>query len=110
MSAPSSTQWTKSTGVLARSTKVVSTGVKRYPHLRFRESEAYLKRLTHARINVQELMDTGRLEVPPWTDICDFKQPREHSWVSRSQKAGFPAPGTTRRGVFLLTLSSSRSG
>jgi DcmR-like sensory protein len=31
--------------------------------------EAYLKRLTDAGINVQELMDTGRLEVLPWTDM-----------------------------------------
>ena len=31
--------------------------------------EAYLKRLTDADINVQELMDTGRLEVLPWTDM-----------------------------------------
>ena len=41
--------------------------------------EAYLKRLTDAGMNVQELMDTGWLEMLPWTDICDFKQPREHS-------------------------------
>src|SRR5882672_465255 len=31
--------------------------------------EAYLKRLTDAGINVQELMDSGRLEVLPWTDM-----------------------------------------
>jgi hypothetical protein len=31
--------------------------------------EAYLKRLTDACINVQELMDTGRLELLPWTDV-----------------------------------------
>ena len=31
--------------------------------------EAYLKRLTAAGIKVQELMDTGRLEVLPWTDM-----------------------------------------
>ena len=31
--------------------------------------EAYLKRLTDAGVNVQELMDTGRLEVLPWTDM-----------------------------------------
>ena len=46
--------------------------------------EAYLKRLTDAGINVHELMDTGRLEVLPWTDTCDFNRPREHSWISRS--------------------------
>jgi hypothetical protein len=31
--------------------------------------EAYLKRLAEAGINVQELMDTGRLELVPWTDM-----------------------------------------
>ena len=31
--------------------------------------EAYLKRLTDAGISVQELMDSGRLEVLPWTDM-----------------------------------------
>ena len=31
--------------------------------------EAYLKRLTDAGVNVQGLMDTGRLEVLPWTDM-----------------------------------------
>ena len=31
--------------------------------------EAYLKRLTDAGVNVQELMDDGRLEVLPWTDM-----------------------------------------
>ena len=31
--------------------------------------EAYLKRLTDAGMNVQELMETGRLEVLPWTDM-----------------------------------------
>jgi len=31
--------------------------------------EAYLKRLADAGINVQELMDAGRLEVLPWTDM-----------------------------------------
>src|SRR5271170_7548535 len=31
--------------------------------------EEYLKWLTEADINVQELMDTGRLEVLPWTDM-----------------------------------------
>jgi hypothetical protein len=31
--------------------------------------EAYLKRLTDAGINVQELMEAGRLEVLPWTDM-----------------------------------------
>jgi hypothetical protein len=31
--------------------------------------EAYLKRLTGAGVDVQELMDTGRLEVLPWTDM-----------------------------------------
>jgi MEDS: MEthanogen/methylotroph, DcmR Sensory domain len=31
--------------------------------------EAYLKRLADAGIKVQELMDTGRLEVLPWTDM-----------------------------------------
>src|SRR5689334_4383930 len=31
--------------------------------------EAYLKRLIDAGISVQELMDTGRLEVLPWTDM-----------------------------------------
>ena len=31
--------------------------------------EAYLKRLTDAGVNVQELMDAGRLEVLPWTDM-----------------------------------------
>jgi KaiC/GvpD/RAD55 family RecA-like ATPase len=31
--------------------------------------EEYLKRLAEAGINVQELMDTGRLEVLPWTDM-----------------------------------------
>ena len=31
--------------------------------------EAYLKRLTDAGVSVQELMDTGRLEVLPWTDM-----------------------------------------
>ena len=30
--------------------------------------EAYLKRLTDAGISVQELMETGQLEVLPWTD------------------------------------------
>src|SRR5229473_1209343 len=31
--------------------------------------EAYLKRLAEAGLNVQELMDTGRLELVPWTDM-----------------------------------------
>ena len=31
--------------------------------------EAYLKRLPEAGINVQELMETGRLELVPWTDM-----------------------------------------
>src|SRR5260370_19881239 len=31
--------------------------------------EAYLTRLTDAGVSVQELMDTGRLEVLPWTDM-----------------------------------------
>jgi hypothetical protein len=31
--------------------------------------EAYLKRLAEAGMNVQELMDTGRLELVPWTDM-----------------------------------------
>ena len=31
--------------------------------------EEYLKRLTDAGMNVQELMETGRLEVLPWTDM-----------------------------------------
>jgi MEDS: MEthanogen/methylotroph, DcmR Sensory domain len=31
--------------------------------------EEYLKRLAEAGINVQEMMDTGRLEVLPWTDM-----------------------------------------
>jgi hypothetical protein len=31
--------------------------------------EAYLKRLTDAGVKVQELMDSGRLEVLPWTDM-----------------------------------------
>jgi hypothetical protein len=31
--------------------------------------EAYLKRLSDAGVNVQEWMDTGRLEVLPWTDM-----------------------------------------
>lgn len=31
--------------------------------------EAYLKQLTDADIDVQEWMDTGRLEVLPWTDM-----------------------------------------
>src|SRR5271156_4733805 len=30
--------------------------------------EAYLQRLTDSGMNVEELMDTGRLEVVPWTD------------------------------------------
>ena len=34
-----------------------------------RNREADLKRLTEAGVNVQELMDTGRLEVLPWTDV-----------------------------------------
>src|SRR5262249_31666577 len=40
--------------------------------------EAYLKRLTDAGMNVQELIDTGRLEVLPWADMyvrgCRFDQ------------------------------------
>ncbi len=31
--------------------------------------EAYLKRLAEAGLHVQELMDTGRLELVPWTDM-----------------------------------------
>jgi len=31
--------------------------------------EDYLKRLTEAGINVEEMMDTGQLEVLPWTDM-----------------------------------------
>ena len=31
--------------------------------------EQHLKRFAEAGINVNEMMDTGRLEVPPWTDI-----------------------------------------
>ena len=31
--------------------------------------EEYLKRLADAGINVQEVMETGRLEVLPWTDV-----------------------------------------
>jgi DcmR-like sensory protein len=31
--------------------------------------EEYLKRLAEAGINVQEMMDTGQLEVLPWTDM-----------------------------------------
>jgi hypothetical protein len=31
--------------------------------------QAYLKRLTDAGMNVEELMETGRLEVLPWTDM-----------------------------------------
>jgi hypothetical protein len=31
--------------------------------------EEYLKRLAEAGINVQEIMDTGQLEVLPWTDM-----------------------------------------
>jgi hypothetical protein len=31
--------------------------------------EVYLKRLAEAGTNVQELMDTGRLELVPWTDM-----------------------------------------
>src|SRR5216684_6847190 len=31
--------------------------------------EAYLKRLNDAGVNVQEMMDIGRLEVLPWTDM-----------------------------------------
>lgn len=31
--------------------------------------EAHLKRLTDAGVNVQELMDAGRLEVLPWTEM-----------------------------------------
>jgi hypothetical protein len=31
--------------------------------------EGYLKRLSRADINVQEMMDVGRLEVLPWTDM-----------------------------------------
>ena len=31
--------------------------------------EAYLKRLAEAGINVQEMMDTGQLELVPWTDM-----------------------------------------
>jgi hypothetical protein len=31
--------------------------------------EVYLKRLAEAGVNVQELMDTGRLELVPWTDM-----------------------------------------
>ena len=31
--------------------------------------EAYLKRLSEAGISVQELMDTGRLDLVPWTDM-----------------------------------------
>src|SRR6266851_4700830 len=30
---------------------------------------AYLKRLADAGVNVQDLMDAGRLEVLPWTDM-----------------------------------------
>src|SRR5260370_11631054 len=32
--------------------------------------EAYLTRLTDAGVSVQELMDSGRLEGLPWTDMC----------------------------------------
>jgi hypothetical protein len=31
--------------------------------------EQHLKRFTEAGIDVREMMDTGQLEVPPWTDI-----------------------------------------
>src|SRR5690242_1910147 len=31
--------------------------------------EGYLNRLAEAGINVQEMMDTGQLEVLPWTDM-----------------------------------------
>src|SRR5258707_5708657 len=31
--------------------------------------EEYLRRLSEAEINVQEMMDNGRLEVLPWTDM-----------------------------------------
>jgi KaiC/GvpD/RAD55 family RecA-like ATPase len=31
--------------------------------------EGYLKRLVEAGINVQEMMETGQLEVLPWTDM-----------------------------------------
>ena len=31
--------------------------------------EQHLKRFAEAGINVNEMMDTGRLEVPPWTDM-----------------------------------------
>jgi hypothetical protein len=37
--------------------------------------EDYLKRLAEADINVQEMMDVGRLEILPWTDmyVCDHR-------------------------------------
>jgi hypothetical protein len=31
--------------------------------------EDYVKRLAEADINVQEMMDVGRLEILPWTDM-----------------------------------------
>lgn len=61
--------------------------------------EGYLSRLSNAGINVQEVMDTGRLEVLPWTDMYvrdhEFDQDAMLASVEMlirsSRDAGYPA-------------------
>src|ERR1700720_742630 len=44
-------------------------GEKAIHIVEFENREEHLKRLAEAGINVQEVMETGRLEVLPWTDM-----------------------------------------
>jgi DcmR-like sensory protein len=70
MSALSSTPSTMNTGCSARSTKAASIGAKKLPTSWIpRIGKGYLNRLAEAGINVLEIMDTGQLELLPWTDM-----------------------------------------
>jgi hypothetical protein len=60
----------RSIGCFAPSSETPSIAAKRLPTLSIPGlGNKHLKQFAEAGINVREMMDTGRLEVPPWTDI-----------------------------------------
>ncbi len=66
--------------------------------------EEYLKGFTEAGINVQEVMETGRLEVVPWTDMYvrdhrfdqDAMLAAVESLIQSGAAAGYARPGPIR--------------